>query len=613
MSCLPPILAVIASLAATEDSKVQVIVHPNHQSITHLSWDTEGGDRDRTNLLRKGSGITAQRRIDQEWKSAENQVRLDVRPVQSGFDLIVRTNDNPPADAKALRLLFPFDPRVTPTTILPNSFGADGTMRLPAIVSAPDYGQMLVTAGTAGEIISRLTGSRKQAMVDWIVEIPWSANTAEATFQFRTARLAPPAGLEDNSRWRLARRGWFNGLTLTSEWGDQKSRFSAPAGVLGNNVLSDPASCSLWMYADLAFFVPELPGGIKTSRFLRRTLDHWLDHRVKDDGNVIGYWDYDCFLDSPPSILISAWDYVEMSGDRDWLASRITLLERIAGYLLSRDLDHDGLIEAVPTGNRGTLKQPNRSSCWFDAVNFGHKDGYANALIYRGFRCLADLEKRLGRNDRIATYSNAADRLKQAYAAQLLNPETGWLAMWKSADDELHDYASPIVNGLAIEYGLVGPKKGREILLKLQAKARAAGFINWQFGVPCVLDPVPPDDYLDQAIGTPKQKDGRDSFQVYMNGGITAGQGYHFLAALHAGGLNIDADRILDAMLPTQLAGGFQNGFQDAMLRGIDWQTWDGRPCGYEGFLADTTQFLLAALTRNAVFRDRLLRPVLAN
>jgi hypothetical protein len=33
-----------------------------------------------------------------------------------------------------------------------------------------------------------------------------------------------------------------------------------------------------------------------------RTLDHWLDNRMKSDGNVICYWDYDCFLEAPPTM-----------------------------------------------------------------------------------------------------------------------------------------------------------------------------------------------------------------------------------------------------------------------------------------------------------------------
>ena len=71
-----------------------------------------------------------------------------------------------------------------------------------------------------------------------------------------------------------------------------------------------------------------------------------------------------------------------------------------------------------------------------------------------------------------------------------MNPQTGWLAWWKSADGELHDYASPIVNGLAIEYGLVEPDQGREILDRLWKKIDEVGFTRFDLGVPPMLMPV---------------------------------------------------------------------------------------------------------------------------
>lgn len=216
----------------------------------------------------------------------------------------------------------------------------------------------------------------------------------------------------------------------------------------------------------------------------------------------------------------------------------------------------------------------------------------------------------LHRAEKAAVYTRRADRLKRAYAPQLLNPTTGWVAMWKSEDGHLHDYASPIVNGYAIEYGLIDREGGRAILKQLHAKLDRVGFVNFQFGVPCVLNPILPGDYLQPAIGAPRQPDGRDTWQVYMNGGITAGQVYHYLAAHYVVGLNEDADQLLDAMLRTQDAGGFQNGVRDAFPEGIDWRKWNGDPCGYEGFLADNARFLLAVLTRHVEFRHRLYRPL---
>lgn len=585
-------------------------LNTDHSSITQLGWDTEGTGRHGQNLLRAEVSLTARLGTDSAWSASPDGIRFEHQRVADGFDLILKADAQRMGDVRGIRVSFPFNPSVTPTTVLPSAIEDDGTLHLPAIVSAPDFGQMLVVVRSAPGATSHLIGSRPNKTLDWIVELAWPTGSESIALGFRPAFLLPPQNLRDRDLWKLARRGWFNAFNLTSQWGDQQARFSAPVGILGNNVLSDPASCSLWMYADMALFVPELPGGIKTGPYLRRSLDHWLDHRTKPDGNVICYWDYDTFLDPLPGILISAWDYAEISSDRAWLETRIAWLERIADYAVSRDIDDDGLIEAVPTGSPGELTTTKRGSCWFDAINFGHKDAYANALMYRGFRCLADLEQQLDRPEPAAKYTARAERLKQAYARTFLNPATAWVAMWKRPNGGLRDYASPIVNGYAIEYGLIDRDTGRQILRKLSAKLKAAGFTHFEYGVPCVLDPIRPFDYLQPAIGAPQQEDGRDTWQIYMNGGITPGQVYHYLAAHYMVGMADEADAVLRSMLKTQQTGGFQNGVQDAFPKGRDWLTWDGTPCGYEGFLADNARFLLAVLTREDSFRQHLYRPL---
>jgi hypothetical protein len=246
-----------------------------------------------------------------------------------------------------------------------------------------------------------------------------------------------------------------------------------------------------------------------------------------------------------------------------------------------------------------------------DALNCGHKDAYTNALIYRAWRCLAELEGRLHRAPQQARYTQLAEKLKAAYARTLLNPDTGWLGWWKSADGELHDYAAPTVNGLAIEYGLVAPAQGREILAKLRRKMEEAGFTRFDLGVPSMLVPVLRADYLlPDAFGVPKKEDGTDTFGQYQNGGISAGHVLHFLAAHYVVGEPEPADRILRAMMERQGRGEFQNGVRDMNKRGIEWTTWDGKPSGYEGYLADSFRFLQAVLLREAPFRERLYRPL---
>ena len=471
-------------------------------------------------------------------------------------------------------------------------------------------------------IIGRLEGSRSEKVVDLILEFPDVASDRPDALTLTPLLLPPPAGLPDTSLplWLAARRGWLNALQPCARWGDQDKPFSAPPGILGNNVISDPASVSIWFYADQAFLMPEIAPGISVMPLVRRTIDYWLDKRMRRDaagrltGEITGYWDYGGFLDAEASPLIAAWDYVESTGDLDWLRRRVERLELAADFLARRDVDRDGLVEATQSGDPNALQQPNRSDSWWDALNCGYKDGYTNALIYRGWRTLADLELKLGRTQKAAGYTRLADRLKEAYAKVLFDRESGWLAWWKDRNGALHDYASPTLNGLAIEYGLVEPDLARTILFNLWQKMAQVGFKRFDLGVPPMLVPVLRSDYLQpNCLGLPQREDGTDTFGYYMNGGITAGHVLHFLMAHYVLGdkdLVDRADMILEGMLERQRLGGFQNGVRDATFEGIDWTTWKGKPSGYEGYLADSFRFLQAVLMREPALRAKLYRPL---
>jgi hypothetical protein len=411
--------------------------------------------------------------------------------------------------------------------------------------------------------------------------------------------------------WESVRRGWCNTWQPSSRWGDQSRPFSAPAGILANNVISDPVSFALPFYADQALWTPEIAPGISIMNQVRKSIDWWLEYRTDPSGEVIGYWNYRHFLDANPGILISAWDYVEATGDLGWLRKRIDQLEQLSAFLETKDIDNDGMVEATQSGNHGTLIQPARSCCWWDALNCGYKDGYTNAFIYRAWRCLAELEGLLHRAPQQAHYTLLADRLKAVYFKTLYCPSTGWLAWWKSADGELHDYATPVVNGLAIEYGLVEPDIGRKILAQLRKKMREVNITRLDLGLPCTLVPVRRADYLlPDGLGVPRRDDGTDTFQNYMNGGISAGHTLHFIMAHHRVGQPEIGDQILRAMLNRQAAVGSQNGVRNEANAGIDWTTWNGAPRGYEGYLADVFIFMQAAVLREPSFRRRFYRPL---
>jgi hypothetical protein len=565
--------------------------------VSFLSWDLHGGGREATNLLRACEAV----RVD----SSETTVPL-VSPAKPGGWTVTKDGESLRLEihtAAPAQLTFPFSARVTPTTLIASGMGADDSLQLPGIISAPDFGCMVIRADKP--LTATLEGNRDTGRVDLKIAVP----AGDHRIELSPLDLPAPGGIgTDDAIWRLARRSWLNVIQPTAHWGNPAGRFGAPAGVLGNNVVSDPVSFALWTYADAAFLLPEPAPGIKLMPHVRDTLDWWLDAKTSATGECIGYWDHYHFLDSNPSLLISAWDYVETTSDTAWLQRRLPILEKLSAFLESRDVDHDGFVEATQSGNRGTLHEPHRSSCWWDALNCGHKDGYSNALIYRGWRCLSDLETKLGRGEQAAKYTALADRLKAVYFDTLYNPQTGWLGWWRSADGELHDYASPIINGLAIEYGLVPRDKAADILKRLRAKADAAGFNRPDLGIPSFLVPVHRSDYLlPNGLGCPTREDGTDTFGRYMNGGITAGHSLHWLAAHYAVGETGYADGFLRQMLEH---GAFQNGVTNEANKGIDWTDWNGNPTGYEGFLSDNYRFVQAAAIRNPAVRARIERPL---
>ncbi|MFZ4396775.1 MAG: hypothetical protein ACOYOU_14265 [Kiritimatiellia bacterium] len=639
--CVMAASVMCSGLAVAGEPVMRAETGAARAEITALSWDTEGTGREKISLLRPKTAAGLRIRMGGQWRNGADlptrvetnaavgvssywitvapETEIGWRVEAAKGSLTLQFSGKGPAlgAIEGMELVLPFAPSVTPTTALSGDWSPDGSFRLPAIVSAPDFGQMLLASKSTAvdrQTVRKvgLEGSRKDKVVNLVLDLtPPQAGTVD-TLAFSPHFLPPPAGLADTALWAQARRGWFNIWQPSARWGDQGNPFSAPAGMLANNVISDPGSCSVWFYADQAFWTPEVATGLSMMPLVRWTVEFWLDDkRTRPTGEVVCYWDYVNFLDANVGVLIAAWDYVEVTGDKEWLGKHLTRLELIADFLAKRDVDNDGLVEATQSGNRGTLKQPARSCAWWDALNCGHKDAYCNALIYRSWRCLADLEKKLGRGEQRERYNQLADKLKAAYLPTLLNPATGWLAWWKSADGELHDYAAPTVNGLAIEYGLVPPAQGREILAKLRAKMDAVGFKRFDLGVPPMLVPVLRADYLlPDAIGCPKKEDGTDTVGQYMNGGITAGHVLHYLAAHYVVGDPEPADKVLRAMLVRQGRGEFQNGVRDVGGQGIDWTTWDGKPSGYEGYLADSFRFLQAVLLRETKFRDRLYRPL---
>ena len=638
-----PMLDAMTPLCAATTPKAVLRIEPDAKlaQIPILSWDTEGGERTKMNLLR--APVELRLRSGAQWRAAKDlptrrellndgNVRYhlavavdadlvwEIRPEGGGLTMVLAVQGAAASGLEQVEIRFPFNPLATATTVLPSGWEADGSLRPPAILSAPDFGQMLLTTAPAAGWKIRLEGVRASrsrpnpattdAAIDVVLELAPMATGQSYTIHLAPVRLPTPKGIQDEGLWRMARRGWFNMLQVSARWGDQQDAGKgSPAGVWANNVLSDPVSGLLDFLGDHALLLSQLAPDVPATGLVRHTVDWWLDHRSDQDGNITLYGPVrkQIALDANAAPLIAAWDYVEATGDHDWLSRRIERLERTADLLARCNKDADGLVES----------QSGLQS--YDVVQLGHKDARCNALVYRAWRSMADLEAKLGRAAQRGRYTQLADRLKADFFPTFYNTATGWLAWWKTADGKLHDYASPWLNGLAIEYGLVEPAQGREILARLWKKIDEVGFKRFDLGLPVTLVPIRAADYARNLPGgySPQREDGSDTFGIYLNGGCLVLDTIHFLVANYMLGEGEKADRILRAMLERQdrgvfpNGGGFQNGIVNRDPFGAEFFTWEGKPCGYEGYLVYSFSFLQAVLLREPDFRARLYRPLI--
>jgi hypothetical protein len=384
-----------------------------------------------------------------------------------------------------------------------------------------------------------------------------------------------PSLVSGEPRLHSLARSWLNPF-----------QFRPDIGILANNILSDNAPLCLFTFTDPAVFTPALPGDINPIQLARESLDHYFAGAT---GYGIGREDIQA--DICPSLLISAWDVIRVTGDLDRLKRWLPALEKLARRIEAQDRNCNGLPESTRSGRTGDLPRP--SANWWDVINFGHEDAYVCALDYRAFRAIADLERLAGCSEQAARFDKRADHIRDAYVPTFLNPKTGVLAGWKDSDGSLHDYCFVFVNALAITYGLVPEPLANSIVDRIEAKLKEVGYTRFDLGLPGNLVPIRKADYIPGAPGAPQKEDGSDTIGIYQNGGATACYAYFYIQALYQLGRRPEADRILWPMMETFARGGFQNGAG----HGGEWRQWDGKPSGYEGFLADAYYAQMAVFT----------------
>ncbi|MBI5708469.1 MAG: hypothetical protein HZC36_15910 [Armatimonadetes bacterium] len=378
--------------------------------------------------------------------------------------------------------------------------------------------------------------------------------------------------------------------------------------MLCNNASSDAVPFTVYMLAEVAKKAPELVPGLRAMDLVKATVDRYLAGEkgyglrgygsTGSDADIVGWaTPYDS-LDTYPSLLIAACEVAKAERDTTWAKASFATISSWAKEMMAGDRDGNGLVEYPRTGNFGDRPVPsNRPSNWWDCINFGHEDAYANALAYRASVLLAELARRLGHKDEAASATAFAVKLKASYHATFLNPKTGLLAGWRSKDGQRHDYAFPFVQGIAVAYGLLTPEQGNKAMDVLLAKMKAVGFNRFDLGLPGNLIPVPKGDYVKHdwagaiGVGEPSLDDGSDAFQIYENGGATGCYAFFTVRALYQLGRIEDARRVFLPMLQGYAEGNFMGFGPNGQSK--DWRAWDGTCHGYEGLLVDAFMTLL--------------------
>lgn len=493
-----------------------------------------------------------------------------------------------------------FNQKANHATLLGLMQPGERRMALPCVLHLPDMGSVRITCNIPGVKLDY--DARRWNVSAPFVKITFpSATATRQRLEYRMEVVAIHPKLPDgNPLYDGFRRDFLNIFQINPR-----------LQMLANNASSDCCAFTLFEYSSLARHAPPLADGLTCLDLVRMTLDRYLAG-AKGYGQI-GYAcepiDADLWawktpwtsLDSLPSLLIAACDYAGC--DLPWARANYDKIAAWAHEMMAGDTDDDGLLEYPGTGNFGERPQAwSRPSNWWDTINFGHKDAFANALACHALRLLGDLARKLGHDD--DGFAGKAARMRAAYAPTFLNPATGILAGWKSADGQLHDYWFTFVQGVAITYGLLDDELANAVMDRLLAKMQEVGYTNFALGLPGNLVPVKKGDYIyhdtpPEVHGVPLLDDGSDGFPYYENGGATGCWCYYTLKALYQLGRVADARRIFHPMLAGYAAGEFQ-GF-DETGRSRDWRDWQGGGHGYEGLLVDNYQALLAVLDDVAV------------
>ena len=469
--------------------------------------------------------------------------------------------------------------------------------RLPAVLHLPDMGTFRLVADKP-DVTVDYDASRREGdnYISLILPVA-SVQQATLNFTFSAVSVYPEFPGVEQEKYSGFRRNYLNLFQVNPK-----------LQVLANNSCSDPCAFTLFLSSMLALRTPPLLDSLTALDLLRMSVERylkgmkaygmygyngsWEDKNAIVDNSKSQPYDY---LDTYPSLVISACNYIKGSKDLKWALQYYPEIKRWMDLQMKRDYNKNGLVEYELSGNSGSWNGILRPANWWDTIGFGFEDAFSNAITYDALNLIVTVADMVGKKNDADLYRHLAQRLKGSYFKTFYNSNTGVLAGWKSKDGKLHDYYFVMVNSMAVYYNLVPEDKMKDVMMALWNKMQQVGYNDFTLGLPGNLISVRREDYThhDPRWGGGEQPDGSDAFQRYENGGASLNWSYFTLKAFKKAGLEEQYSKISDGILQAIDSGSFQG---SCVAGGMtkDWKTWKGECWGYEGFLCDGYLVLLA-------------------
>lgn len=293
-------------------------------------------------------------------------------------------------------------------------------------------------------------------------------------------------------------------------------------------------------------WIAQMGLGINDSNYLsnyKKTIDNFRDNAISANGRVKSRWAYNAadaepgtydslgfyeaqwgwLLDSNTDQVINVAELFNMNGDLDWVRTHKEVCERVLEFLLRRDSDNDGLVEAMTDSYKDK-----RGSDWIDVIWASYENAFLNAKMYEALTQWSDVEQLLGDATRAAKYKALAAKLKTRFNQStkdggFWDEEKQWYVYWRDKDDRVHgsNLVTP-VNFMAIAYNLCDDvKRQQAILSKTEQLMKEESLFMW----PLSFFPYESDEGLHVNYPYPNYENG-DIFLGWGEVGVRAYKNY---------------------------------------------------------------------------------------